>query len=281
MTNTGMHTRIIPSTGEALPVIGVGTYKGFDVGPGAAQRAPLAEVLRTLFSSGGSVIDSSPMYGRAEGVAGDLLVSAPAQGSPFIATKVWVQGRTAGIEQMRRSLDLMQRKNIDLMQVHNLVDWRVHLPTLREWKAEGLIRYLGVTHYNSSAYADLEKVMRTETLDFVQLNYSLEDREAERRLLPLAQERGIAVLANLPFGAGRLFVTLRGKPALPWFREIGCETWAQALLKFVLAHPAVTCVIPGTAKPEHMAENCRAGTGPPLDESIRKKLIDYWGAGRP
>lgn len=279
MTNTTMLTRIIPSTGAALPVIGIGTYRGFDVGPGASQRAALAEVLGTLFSSGGSVIDSSPMYGRAEGVVGDLLASARAQELPFIATKVWTQGRAAGIEQMRRSLELLRRKSIDLMQVHNLVDWRVHLATLREWKVEGRIKYLGVTHYNSSAYGELERVMRTETLDFVQLNYSLDEREAERVLLPLAQERGIAMLVNLPFGQGRLFSKLRGKRVPPWMEEIGCATWAQALLKFVLAHPAVTCVIPCTGQPEHMAENCRAGAGPMLDESLRKKLMSYWDAG--
>ncbi|MBZ5641587.1 MAG: aldo/keto reductase [Acidobacteriia bacterium] len=274
-----MHTRIIPSSGAALPVIGVGTYKGFDVGAGAAQRAALSEVLRTLFSFGGTVIDSSPMYGRAEGVVGDLLAAERSQAAPFIATKVWTQGRAAGIEQMRQSLKLMQRKSIDLMQVHNLLDWRVHLATLREWKAEGRIKYLGVTHYNSSAYGDLEQVMRGETLDFVQLNYSLDEREAERVLLPLAIDRGIAVLVNLPFGQGRLFGKLRGKQLPPWVEEIGCISWAQVLLKFAIAHPAVTCVIPGTGRPEHMAENCRAGTGPMLDESLRQKLIAYWDAG--
>jgi aryl-alcohol dehydrogenase-like predicted oxidoreductase len=279
MTNGGMHTRKIPSSGEALPVIGVGTWKGFDVGTSATQRAALAEVLRALFSSGGSVIDSSPMYGRAEGVVGSLLTSAEARDKAFLATKVWTQGRASGIDQMRRSLALLQQKSIDLMQIHNLLDWRTHLATLRDWKQEGRIRYLGVTHYSSSAYPELEKVMRAESLDFVQLNYSLDDREAEHRLLPLARERGIAVIVNLPFGAGRLPGKLRGKPLPPWIAEIGCATWAQALLKFVLAHPAVTCVIPGTAQPEHMAENSRAGTGPMLDDSIRGKLITYWDAG--
>jgi diketogulonate reductase-like aldo/keto reductase len=271
-----MQTRMIPSSGETLPVIGLGTYKGFDVGSNGKERAPLDEVLRTLFSQGGSVIDSSPMYGRAEGVVGDLLTVEGAHEKPFVATKVWTEGRNAGIDQMRRSLDLLRQPAINLMQVHNLVDWRLHLATLREWKAEGRIKYLGVTHYTSSAYAELEKVMRSEKLDFVQLNYSLDDREAERKLLPLAQERGMAILVNLPFGQGRLFSKLRGKPVPDWLQEIGCATWSQALLKFVLAHQAVTCVIPGTANPEHMAENCRAGFGPMLDESLRRRVIEYW-----
>jgi len=262
-----------------VPVIGLGTYKGFDVGSNPGERAPLAEVLRTLFERGGSVVDSSPMYGRAEAVVGDLLTAANSHEKAFVATKVWTEGRSAGIEQMRRSLNLLQQPAIDLMQVHNLVDWQRHLPTLREWKAEGRIKYLGVTHYSSSSYAELEKVMRAETLDFVQLNYSLDDREAERKLLPLARERGIAILVNLPFGQGRLFSKLRGKLVPDWLREVGCPTWSQALLKFVLAHDAVTCVIPGTAKPEHMAENCLAGTGLQLDEPLRHKLIAYWDGG--
>jgi len=261
-----------------LPVIGLGTYKGFDVGSSGKERTPLADVLRTLFSQGGSVIDSSPMYGRAEGVVGDLLTAEGTQEKPFVATKVWTEGRNAGIDQMRRSMDLLRQPAINLMQIHNLVDWRLHLATLREWKAEGRIKYLGVTHYTSSAYAELEKVIRSETLDFVQLNYSLDDREAERKLLPQAQECGIAVLVNLPFGQGRLFSKLRGKPVPDWLQEIGCATWSQALLKFVLAHKAVTCVIPGTAKPEHMAENCRAGIGPMLDDSLLRRLITYWGS---
>ena len=271
-----MLTRTIPSSGEALPVIGVGTYKGFDVGSGKKERAALGEVLRTLFSFGGSVVDSSPMYGRAEAVAGELLTAQSGHEKAFMATKVWTEGRSAGIDQMNRSMKLLQCERIDLMQIHNLVDWRTHLATLRAWKEQGRIRYLGITHYSSSAYGDLEKIMRAEALDFVQLNYSLDDREAERRLLPLAAERGIAVLVNLPFGQGRLFKTLRGKPVPPWMKEAGCETWSQILLKFVLAHKAVTCVIPGTGNPDHMAENCRAGDGTMLDESLVKKLVAFF-----
>src|ERR1700686_2393588 len=261
-----MLTRTIPSSGEALPVIGIGTYKGFDVGSGSKERAALGDALRILFSMGGSVLDSSPMYGRAEGVAGELLASQHARELAFVATKVWTQGRSSGIEQMNRSMNLLRCAQIDLMQIHNLVDWRTHLATLRAWKEEGRIRYLGITHYSSSAYGEMEKIMRAETLDFVQLNYSLDEREAERRLLPLAAERGMAVLVNLPFGQGRLFRTLRGKPVPPWMQEAGCETWSQVLLKFALAHQAVTCVIPGTGNPDNMEENCRGGDGAALEE---------------
>ena len=275
-----MLTRIIPSTGEALPAIGLGTYKGFDVGSGRKERAALGETLAALFSCGGSVLDSSPMYGRAEEVAGELLAEQRGRAKAFVATKVWTEGRAAGIDQMNRSMKLLRCERIDLMQIHNLVDWRTHLATLRAWKEEGRIRYLGITHYSSSAYGEMEKIMRAETLDFVQLNYSLDDREAERRLLPLAAERGMAVLVNLPFGQGSLFKTLRGKSVPSWMQEAGCETWSQVLLKFVLAHKAVTCVIPGTGNPEHMAENCGAGDGDVLDDGLVRKLIAYWDSGR-
>ena len=268
--------RPIPSSGEMLPVIGLGTYKGFDVRLDGTHRSALEEVLHTLFSHGGSVIDSSPMYGRAEAVAGDLLAETQSHGKAFLATKVWTSGRTAGIDQMRRSIQLLRCRRIDLMQIHNLVDWRTHLATLRGWKDEGRIRYLGVTHYSLNAYDEMERIIRAETLDFLQLNYSLDEREAERRLFPLAAERGIAVLANLPFGAGSLLRTLGGKRVPEWMREIGCETWPQVLLKFALAHPGVTCVIPGTGNPSHMDENCCAGLGPMLDESLRKRLVAFW-----
>jgi diketogulonate reductase-like aldo/keto reductase len=271
-----MLTRIIPSSGEPLPVIGVGTYRGFDVGSNAKERAALDGVLRTLFSLGGSVLDSSPMYGRAEGVSGDLLAAQRSRKNAFVATKVWTEGRSAGMDQMNRSMKLLQCRQIDLMQIHNLVDWRTHLGTLRAWKEEGRIRYLGITHYSSSAYGQMEKIMRAEALDFVQLNYSLDDREAEQRLLPLAAERGMAVLVNLPFGQGSLLRALRGRPVPPWMREVGCEMWSQVLLKFTLAHKAVTCVIPGTGNVEHMAENCLAGDGPMLEESLIRKLVAFY-----
>ena len=271
-----MLTRIIPSSGESLPVIGLGTYKGFDVSPSASQRAPLGEVLSTLFSAGGSVIDSSPMYGRAEAVAGELLAGQDARDKAFIATKVWTTGRDSGIEQMKHSLKFFRTECIDLMQIHNLVDWRTHLATLRSWKEEGRIRYLGITHYSSSAYGELERIVRAEQLDFVQLNYSIEDREAARRLLPLAADRSIAVLANLPFGQGSLLRRLRAHKVPEWLREAGCETWPQALLKFTLARPEVTCAIPGTASPQHMAENCRAGSPPMLEDAACRKLVELW-----
>ena len=250
-----MLTRNIPATGEALPVIGVGTYRGFDVPSTGKQHAAVADVLQTLFSMGGSVVDSSPMYGRAEGIAGELLAGQHARTEGLYRHK----GMDGGSRRRHRSdepVDEVVALPSELIscKIHNLVDWRTHLATLRAWKEEGRIRYFGITHYTSSAYGQMEKIMRSETLDFVQLNYSLDDREAEQRLLPLAAERRVAVLVNLPFGQGRLFRTLRGNPVPPWLVDAGCETWSEALLKFVIAHPAVTCVIPGTGNPDHMAE---------------------------
>jgi len=256
-----MHTRPIPATGEALPVIGCGTYLGFDVAAGTSEYQRLTEVLSALFGAGGSVLDSSPMYGRSEAVTGELLAATGSRARAFVATKVWTRGRDEGIRQMEESMRLLKTEVIDLMQVHNLVDWRTQLATIRDWKAQGRIRYVGVTHYTASAYRELEAVLRAEPLDFVQLNYALDDREAEQRLLPLAAERGIAVLVNRPFGGGGLLRRLRGRPLPGWAQEIGAASWAQLLLKFVLSHPAVTCAIPGTGRPEHMADNAGAGTG--------------------
>ena len=268
-----MHQRKIPSSGEMLPVVGVGTWRTFDVGAQPAGRAPLAEVLRLLFDAGGSVIDTSPMYGSAEAVVGDLLTAADARARAFIATKVWTTGRDNGIAQMRNSLRLLKTDRIDLMQIHNLVDWRAHLPTLRAWKAEGRIRYLGITHYTQSAHDELESVMRAEKWDFVQINYALDDRAVERTLLPLAAERGIAVIVNQPFGGGGLLRKLLSRKLPDWAGEIGATSWAQILLKFVLANPAITCVIPGTGKPEHMADNLRAGFGVYPDAALLRKVI--------
>jgi aryl-alcohol dehydrogenase-like predicted oxidoreductase len=268
-----MHQRKIPASGEMLPVVGCGTWRTFDVGNHPAERAPLAEVLNVLFEAGGSVIDTSPMYGAAEGVVGDLLAAAGTRGKAFIATKVWTSGRNNGIEQMNRSMTLLKTDRLDLMQIHNLLDWRAHLPTLRAWKAEGRIRYLGVTHYTQSAHDELEAVLRAEKWDFVQLNYALDDRAVERRLLPLAAERGTAVIVNQPFGGGGLLRKLMARKLPDWAGEIGATSWAQILLKFVLANPAVTCVIPGTGKPEHMKDNVQAGLGIYPDAAMLKRMV--------
>ena len=269
---TTMARRRIPSSGEMLPVVGVGTWLTFDQPP--EKRAALGEVLRILFENGGSMIDSSPMYGASEAVVGELLAAAGSRDKAFIATKVWTQGKQAGIEQMRRSMELLRTgPRIELMQVHNLVDWRTHLATVRAWKAEGRVRYLGVTHYQASAYDELEAIMRAEALDFVQLNYALNDRAAERRLLPLAAERSIAIIVNQPFGGGGLIRQMMQKPLPGWAAEIGCTSWAQILLKFALSHPAVTCVIPGTGRADHARDNVRAGFGAIADAAMRARMI--------
>ena len=268
-----MLTRKIPSSGEDLPVIGCGTWRGFDVGRGAEERARLTSVLGALFEAGGSVIDSSPMYGAAEDVTGDLLAAMGERGKAFIATKVWTSGKDAGIAQMRRSMQLLRAEKLNLMQIHNLLDWRIHLPTLRAWKAEGRIRYLGITHYTDSAHDALEAVMRAEKLDFIQINYALDDRAVEKRILPLAAERGIAVLVNQPFGGGGLLRGLLKRPLPDWAADIACTSWAQILLKFVLAHPAITCAIPGTGRPDHMRDNALAGLGPLPDATLRARMI--------
>lgn len=273
-----MMTRTIPSTGQTLPVIGCGTWRGFDVGQDAASRARLTEVLQALFEAGGSVIDSSPMYGTSEEVTGDLLAAMQALQRAFVATKVWTSGRAAGISQMEASMRFLRDDRIELMQIHNLMDWKTHLPTLREWKRDGRLEYLGITHYRRDAHPELERVIRAQPLDFVQLNYSIDDLSAEERLLPLAQERGMGVLVNLPFGGGGLLRKLQKRPLPDWAPEIECETWSQILLKFVVSHPAVTCVIPGTGRPAHMRENARAGFGRLPDAAFRKRMLTDVGA---
>jgi aryl-alcohol dehydrogenase-like predicted oxidoreductase len=265
----------IPRSGEALPVIGLGTWQTFDVGGDQAARAPLREVLREFVRLGGSVVDSSPMYGSSESVAGDLAAELKLRKQLFIATKVWTSGREAGIRQMEQSFRRLRVESIDLMQVHNLVDWRTQLATLRRWKEQGKIRCIGVTHYTASAYDDLARVLESEEIDFVQLNYSVAEREAERRLLPLAADRRIAVLVNRPFAGGPLFRKVRDKPLPPWAKEIGCATWAQCFLKFVVSHPAVTCAIPATSKVAHLTDNMQAGMGNIPDGAMRERMAKY------
>jgi aryl-alcohol dehydrogenase-like predicted oxidoreductase len=271
-------TRTIPRTGEELPAIGLGTWQTFDVGPRAPQRTGLKEVLRELVALGGRVVDSSPMYGESERVVGDLTSELGNRDQLFFATKVWTSGRDAGIRQMEESFRLMRTRVMDLMQIHNLLDYEVHLRTLREWKAAGRIRYLGITHYHSGAFAELERLVKTKQYDFVQFNFSLDEPEAEARLLPACAASGTAVLINRPFAQAGLFGRVRGKPLPPWAAEVQCASWAQFFLKWILGHPAVTCVIPGTRRVEHLRDNLAAATGPLPDAATRKRMSDYVAA---
>jgi len=257
-----------------LPVIGLGTWQTFDAGTTRVERAPLEEVLRTFVDLGGAVVDSSPMYERAEEVVGDLAVGTGLQSKLWIATKVWTRGKVAGIRQMEASMAKLRTSRVDLMQVHNLVDVETHLETLESWKHEGRVRYVGVTHYAASAHEAVAAVLESHALDFVQINYSVAEPEAERRLLPLARERGIGVLINRPFAEGALLRRLRDRPLPVWAADLDCESWAQLLLKFVVSHPAVTCVIPATSDVDHLRDNLRAGCGRMPDARWRARIVE-------
>jgi len=265
-------TRAIPSSGERIPVIGMGTWRVFDVGHGEKARAPLDECVAAFEALGGCVIDTSPMYGWAEEVTGEILTSLGLRDRMFVATKVWTQGRDRGIAQMRDSMRKLRVDRIDLMQVHNLVDTATHLDTLRRWKAEGLVRYIGVTHYSDRAHGDVARVLRQESLDFVQINYSVAERAAEQSILPLAAERGVAVIANRPLAAGAALGRLRQRPVPEWASELGCSTWSQLLLKFVVSHSAVTCAIPATGNPDHLRDNMQAAFAPMPDAAFRERI---------
>jgi diketogulonate reductase-like aldo/keto reductase len=270
-----MLARSIPSSGEKLPVIGLGTWRAFDVDLTTDNRSQLEEVLSLFVKLGGRVIDSSPMYGRAEEVIGELTAALGIRNKIFLATKVWTHGKENGIKSMERSMALLRTKRVDLMQVHNLLDVQTHLATLREWKQRDRIRYLGITHHEAGAFPDIEKIMRSEKLDFLQINYSLMEREAEERVLPLAQERGVAVIVNRPFGAGDLFGKVRSKPLPSWATEFDCRSWAQFFLKWIVAHPAVTCAIPATDKPVHLEDNMQGGVGRLPDEKMRRRMVEF------
>ena len=273
-----MLVRAIPSSGEKLPVIGAGTWQSFDVGGDAAARAPLKEVLRVLFAGGGRVVDSSPMYGASESVVGDLCSELGICEPLFLATKVWARGREAGLREMQRSIERMRAGRMDLMQVHNLLDVETHTKTLLDWKARTRVRYIGITHYTASAHAQVERWLKTKQYDFVQINYSLAEPESERGILPLARELGVAVMVNRPFATGGMFRRTRGKPLPAWAAELGIESWAQYFLKWIVAHPAVTCAIPATSKPAHMRDNAGAGVGAMPDEAMRRRMQQYYDA---
>jgi len=264
----------IPSSGEALPPVGLGTSRVFNSVSGENQRAALVEVLEALFA-GGTLVDTSPMYGNSETHLGELLPLAAGNETMFCATKVWTEGRESGVRQMQESMDKMGVDRIDLMQVHNLLDWEVHLESMLAMQAEGKFRYLGITTSNPRQFADFERVMQAADWDFVQLNYSLGEREAEQRLLPLAQERGMAVMVNRPFVRGALFRSAGGKDLPPVAAELGCDSPAQLFLKWILGHPAVTCVIPATTKVKHMVDNLGAALGP-LPDAAQREAIAAW-----
>lgn len=270
-----MLMRMIPSSSEKLPVIGLGTWRAFDVGLTADIRRQLEDVLSLFVKVGGRLIDSSPMYGRSEQVIGDLTSTLRIRDKLFLATKVWTRGKENGIKSMERSMALLRTNRIDLMQVHNLVDVNTQLTTLREWKKEGRIRYIGITHYESGALSEIEKLMRTENFDFLQINYSLMEPEAEQSVLPLAQERGVAVIANRPFGAGDLFSKVRSKPLPDWVAEFDCRSWAQFFLKWIIANPAITCAIPATDKPDHLEDNMHGGIGRLPDAAMRRRMTEF------
>jgi len=269
-------TKQIPSTREPLPIIGVGTWQTFDVGAASAARTPLREVLKLMTQSGRGVVDSSPMYGTSESVAGDLVAELGTREQLFMATKVWTSGRDAGIRQMETSFKRLRVERMDLMQVHNLVDVDTHTKTLQDWKAKKRVRYIGITHYTSSAYAEVERQMKKAQYDFLQINYSLGERESENRVLGLAKDRNMAVIVNRPFAEGALFRRTKNKPLPPWAAEFGIESWAQYFLKWIVSHPAVTCAIPGTGNPKHMADNLGAGRGALPDEAGRKRMAAYF-----
>lgn len=275
LKNKTMNTRLIPSNGEFIPVVGVGTWQSFDVGQNSKVREPLKEVLKILVNHGGSVIDSSPMYGRSEKVVGELTKELKIKNKIFEATKVWTSGKQEGIDQMNTSMKLMGANPMDLMQVHNLVDWKTHLKTLQKWKEEGKVKTIGITHYHEGGYAEMERIMKNQSIDFIQINYNLAVREAAQRILPLAQDRGIAVIINRPYEGGALFRKVKGKKIPEWAEEFGAESWGQVFLKFILANPAVNCVIPGTSKAKHMIDNVQAGFGEYPNNKLQDKLISW------
>ena len=270
-----VHQRVIPSSGEKIGTVGVGTWQTFDVGNSESLREQLKEVLRILVTHGGNVIDSSPMYGSSETVVGDLSHELNIRDQLFCATKVWTTGRENGVSQMESSMKKMRAKPMDLMQIHNLQDWKTHLKTLYDWKERGIVRHIGITHYVDSAHDQMERIIRSEHIDFIQVNYSIIDRNAEKSLLPAARDKGVAVLTNRPYTGGSLFRKTKGIDLPRWAGDFDCNSWGQFFLKYLLSNDAVTCVIPGTAKPHHMLDNMGAGKGKMPSDADRRKMVQF------
>ena len=270
----GIHTRPIPATGERLPAVGMGSWLTFDVGADSWLRDERVKVLRAFFALGGAVVDSSPMYGSSEAVIGYCLQHIDNTETLFAATKVWTPGQALGVGQMRHSRDLWGVERFDLMQIHNLVDWKSHLETLLDWRAAGKVRYIGVTTSHGRRHGELERIMAEQPIDFVQFTYNILDREAERRLLPLAAERGLAVIINRPFRGGALFDRFQSRHLPDWAATFDATNWAQFFLKFIISHPAVTCAIPATSRVDHMRENMGALHGRLPDATMRARMVD-------
>jgi len=271
-----MLMKAIPASGEKIPVIGMGSSRTFEVGDDQDQRARLTQVLQAFFDQGGTVIDTSPMYGSSEQVLGELLANVQKKQSLFMATKVWTEGSQEGITQMQQSMDLLHTPVIDLMQIHNLLDWKVHWETLAEWKQQGRVRYIGITTHRGYDHDELAHVMQNYPIDFIQFSYSIANRKAEQHILPLAAERGIATMVNRPFQRGDLFRHVKGKELPAWAADLDCNSWGQFFLKFVISHPAVTCTIPATSKVHHMVDNMAAGYGRIPDNNQRKRMLAYF-----
>jgi diketogulonate reductase-like aldo/keto reductase len=272
----GKLVRRIPKTGEPLPAVGLGTWQVFDVASNPRELGQARETLKTFAEMGGRLIDSSPMYGSSEAVTGQFIAELGLSGKLFLATKVWTNGKQAGVKQMKESMQKLGVERLDLMQVHNLVDVQTHLVTLRDWKEAGRIRYIGITHYHNGSHVELERLVKSGQIDFVQVNYSMAEPDAERRLLGVAEESRTAVIINRPFAEGAVFTRVKDRPVPEWAREAGCETWAHYFLKWALAQPAITCVIPGTRNPRHVADNLGALSGPLPDAAMRRKMAEYY-----
>lgn len=269
----GIRQRPILSSGEMLPIVGLGTWQTFDVGFSSSEMSTLKQVLLKMHGLGGKLIDSSPMYGNSERVLGVLTKDEKFKDNFFYATKVWTTGKEEGINQMNSSMKKMNRNYMDLIQVHNLIDWKTHAKTLKKWKDQEKIRYWGITHYTNSSHDTLRKIIESEKPDFVQFNYSINNRNAEKGLLETAKKNKTAVIINRPYGGGALFRKVRGKDLPEWCDSYDIKSWGQFFLKYILSNEAVNCAIPGTSKPHHMIDNMMAGYGKLPDSYGRNKMV--------